>query len=223
MDKNKATAIIEETFDKAFDKQNFTLFVQNLLNDIDILNNDYNATEAFKDCISNYSYIGNYTDPNGETVDILQIEVCEESKLDKARTSLRNFAVDHLERFNHNCALAAYYSKSDNGNKWRFSFIKIEHITSVKEGKIKQGTEYSPAMRYSFLVGKDRYNRTAKERLLPILENEYDNPTIKQIEDAFRWSRLPKNFIKNSLTGINGLCRMKWAFHIQTALTMKNI
>ncbi|OAV64128.1 hypothetical protein Barb6_03379 [Bacteroidales bacterium Barb6] len=138
MDKNKATAIIEETFDKAFDKEVFIRFIKNLLNDIDIINNDYSVAYDFKEYISHYTHMGNYTDPDGEIIDILQIEVCEESKLDKARTNLRNFAVAHLERFKHNYALVAYYSKSDRGNKWRFSFVKIEHATFVKDGKIKQ-------------------------------------------------------------------------------------
>jgi hypothetical protein len=195
MDKNKATAIIEKTFDQAFDKQTFIQFIQNLLNDIEIINNDYNVDDdTFREYISRYTHIGNYTDPHGETVDILLIDVCEESKLDKARTSLRNFAVDHLKRFNHNYALAAYYSKSDGGNKWRFSFIKIEHTTSVKDGKIKQEEDYSPAKRYSFVVGKDRYNRTAKERLLPILVNDYDNPAVEQIENAFSVETLTRQF-----------------------------
>ena len=41
MDRNKATSIIEETFDKAFNKQTFIRFVQNLLNDIDMSENKY--------------------------------------------------------------------------------------------------------------------------------------------------------------------------------------
>jgi hypothetical protein len=36
MDKNKATATIEETFDHSFDKETFIRFVKNLLNDIDV-------------------------------------------------------------------------------------------------------------------------------------------------------------------------------------------
>jgi methylase of polypeptide subunit release factors len=194
MDKNKAIAIIEETFDKAFEKETFMRFIKNLLNDIDIINKDYSVTGDFQEYVSKYTHIGNYTDPNGGIIDILQIEVSEESKLDRARTSLRNFAVDHLERFEHNYALVAYYSKSDRGNKWRFSFVKIEHITFVQDGKIKQEKDYSPAKRYSFVVGRDRFNRTAKERLLPILDNDYDNPTIQKIEDAFSVETLTKQF-----------------------------
>ena len=194
MDKNKATAIIEETFDKAFNKQSFMLFIQNLLNDIDILDKDENATDAFQDHVSRYTHIANYYTPDGETVDILTVEVRDDNKLDKARTSLRNFVVDYLTRINHNYALVAYYAKSDKGSKWRFSFIKIEYLTSVEGGKIKHQNEYTPAKRYSFVLGEDRYNRTAKERFMPILANDYDNPTIKQIEDAFSVEALTKQF-----------------------------
>jgi hypothetical protein len=41
MDNKKAITIIEKTFDKAFDKQTFTQFIQNLLNDIDISEDKY--------------------------------------------------------------------------------------------------------------------------------------------------------------------------------------
>jgi hypothetical protein len=105
MDKNKAIAIIEETFDKAFDKEVFIRFIKNLLNDIDTSENKYKEyrgnyiRESFRTHIAQYTRIGKYIDPNGVALDVLAIEVQDESKLDKARTSLRNFVIDHLEKF----------------------------------------------------------------------------------------------------------------------------
>ena len=191
MDKNKATAIIEGTFDKAFNKQVFTLFVQNLLNDIDMSENKYREyrgnliKESFRTHISQYTRMGKYIDPNGIALDVLVVEVQDESKLDKARTSLRNFVIDHLEKFEKDYALAAFYSKTDCGRNWRFSFIKLEHHTNVTDGKIKQQKEFTPAKRYSFLVGEDEKSHTAKRQLLPLLQNVYSNPTIEDIEKAF--------------------------------------
>jgi len=193
MDKNKATALIEETFDKAFDKQVFIRFIQNLLNDIDLLNNEYPVIEAFQEHVSQYTHLANYHAPEGETVDILTVEVSDEHKLDKARTSLRNFAVDHLNRIKHDYALVAYYSKIDRGCKWRFSFIKIEHLTTVVDGKIIQEKDFTPARRYSFAVGEKGHNRTAKERFLPMLVSE-QNPSIKQLKDAFSVETLTQQF-----------------------------
>jgi hypothetical protein len=53
------------------------------------------------------------------------------SKLVRARSSLRNFVVKWLQHEDNKSrtrdyALAAFYSKEDNGADWRFSFIKIE-------------------------------------------------------------------------------------------------
>ncbi|KAA6344127.1 hypothetical protein EZS27_008209 [termite gut metagenome] len=191
MDKNKAIAIIEETFDKAFDKEVFIRFIKNLLNDIDTSENKYREyrgnliKESFRAHIAQYTRIGKYIDPNGVALDVLAIEVQDESKLDKARTSLRNFVIDHLEKFEKDYALAAFYSKTDKGYNWRFSFIKLEHQTTVKGGKIKQQKEFTPARRYSFLVGEDEKSHTAKRQLLPLLQNVYNNSLIEDIEKAF--------------------------------------
>jgi hypothetical protein len=185
MDKHKATAILEETFDKAFDKDVFIRFIKNLLNDIDTSENKYRKyrgnliKESFRTHIAQYTRIGKYIDPNGVALDVLAVEVQDESKLDKARTSLRNFVIGHLKKFEKDYALAAFYSKTDNGRNWRFSFIKLEHHTSVKDGKIKQEKEFTPARRYSFLVGEDEKSHTAKRQFLPLLQNDYNNPTMK--------------------------------------------
>jgi hypothetical protein len=191
MDKNKAATIIEETFDNQFDKNRFTRFIQDLLNDIDDSENKYREyrgnliKESFRAHIVEYTCIGEYVDPDGVALDVLAVEVRDDGKLDKARTSLRNFAIDHLKTFEKDYALAAFYSKTDEGRNWRFSFIKLEHHTSVKVGKIKQEKEFTPARRCSFLVGEDEKSHTAKRQLLPLLQNNYNNPTIKDIEKAF--------------------------------------
>jgi hypothetical protein len=76
--------------------------------------------ESFRSHIAQYTRIGKYTDPNGIALDVLAIEVQDDSKLDKARTSLRNFVIDHLEKFEKDYALAAFYPKTDGGRNWRF-------------------------------------------------------------------------------------------------------
>lgn len=189
MDKKRAIATIEKTFDKAFNKKDFSEFIQNLLNDIDTSKyTEYKGNlinDAFRDHIAQYIRLGKYTDPNGEALDVLMIEVKEERKLDQARTSLRNFVINHLKTFDKHYALAAFYSKSDGGRNWRFSFIKLENITTVEEGKIKQHEELTPARRFSFLVGEDEKSHTAKRQLLPLLQNVYNNPLIEDLEKAF--------------------------------------
>lgn len=200
MNKQEAINIIENTFNATFSEENFTLFIKNLLNDIDTTKyNEYHGQyikDAFKDHIKQYKRIGKYTDPNGDALDVLIVEVKDQTKLDKTRTSLRNFVISHLDSFEKDYALVAFYSDSDRGADWRFSFVKLEYKTEVKEGKLKQSKELTPAKRYSFLVGVHEKAHTAKKQLLPLLENAYNNPTLEELEEAFSIEKVTDEFFE---------------------------
>jgi hypothetical protein len=191
MDNNRAETILEETFNNAFNKQIFIRFITNLLNDIDTSENKYREyhgnliKESFRTHIVQYIRLGKYEDPDGKTLDVLIVEVVDSKKLDCARTTLRNFVIDHLKNFKKDYALAAFYSKTDDGRNWRFSFIKLEHRTLVKNGEIRQRRDYTSAYRYSFLVGIDEKSHTAKRQLLPLLQEVRNNSTIEKIAKAF--------------------------------------
>lgn len=200
MQKQEAQNIIESTFNASFSEEKFTLFIKNLLNDIDTTKyNEYHGQyikDAFKDHIKQYKRIGKYTDPNGDALDVLIVEVKDQTKLDKTRTSLRNFVISHLDSFEKDYALVAFYSNSDHGADWRFSFVKLEYKTEVKEGKLKQSKELTPAKRYSFLVGVHEKAHTAKKQLLPLLENVYNNPTLEELEEAFSIEKVTDEFFE---------------------------
>ena len=153
--------------------------------------------EAYRDHISQYHRIGKYIDPNGHALDFLIVETKSLSKLDRARTSLRNFVVKHLQTFEKDYALAAFYSKEDGGRDWRFSFVKIEIETErTDKDKIKAHKELTPAKRYSFLVGMDENSYTAQKQLLPLLQNDFSNPTIEDIESAFSIEKVTDEFFE---------------------------
>ncbi|MCF8358695.1 MAG: hypothetical protein K9H26_08065 [Prolixibacteraceae bacterium] len=200
MQKHEAQNIIESTFNASFSEEKFTLFIKNLLNDIDTTRyNEYRGNlikDAYKDHIRQYKRIGKYTDPNGDALDVLIVEVKDQTKLDKTRTSLRNFVISHLDSFEKDYALVAFYSNSDHGADWRFSFVKLEYKTEVKEGKLKQNKELTPAKRYSFLVGVHEKAHTAKKQLLPLLENVYNNPTLEELEEAFSIEKVTDEFFE---------------------------
>lgn len=188
MNSQEAADLIKNTFDQSFDEDRFTLFVKNLLNDVETKHNAYRGNlikESFREHIVQYKRIGKYLDPNNEALDVLLVEVADQSKLDKARTTLRNFVISHLDNFEKNYALVAFYAKSDGGADWRFSFVKLEYRTEVQGGKIKQEKDLTPAKRYSFLVGEHEKSHTAKKQLLPLLQNVYNNPTLDELEAAF--------------------------------------
>jgi hypothetical protein len=201
MDKNAAIQLIEDTFNAKFDENQFTLFIKNFLNDIEQREKvkSYSGNyiwDDHKDHINTYKRIGKYTDPNGDALDVLIVEVKSVLKLERARTALRNFVIKHLSKFDKDYALVAFYSKEDGGTDWRFSFIKLEHQAYLDEEKqkVKTRKEFTPAKRYSFLVGKYEKAHTAKTQILPLLQNIANNPTIEEIENAFSIEKVTDEF-----------------------------
>lgn len=201
MDKKTAQELIEKTFNESFSENQFTLFTKNLLNDLEqgekvrSYSGNY-IWDDFKEHINTYKRIGKYIDPNGEAMDVLIVEVKSIAKLERARTALRNFVIKHLSRFSKDYALVAFYSKEDRGAEWRFSFIKLDYqsVLDEEKGKVKTRTEFTPAKRYSFLVGKYEKTHTAKNQLLPLLQNISNNPTIEELEAAFSIEKVTDEF-----------------------------
>ncbi len=206
MDKKTAQELIEKTFNNAFSEEQFTVFAKNLLNDFEDKHNQYSGNliwDDYKEHISTYKRIGKYIDPDGEALDVLIVEVKSVTKLERARTALRNFVIKHLSKFDKDYALVAFYSKQDEGADWRFSFIKLEYKSELDEekGKVKLKKEFTPAKRYSFLVGKYEKSHTAKNQLLPLLQNIANNPVIAQqknddgsLESAFSIDKVTDEF-----------------------------
>ena len=160
MEKKAAESLIKDTFNAKFNLEQYTLFMRNLLNDYDEdkerewAQGNY-IYESFREHINRFKRLGIYTDPEGNEVELLVIETKATSKLERARTSLRNFVIKRLNDKNRDYALAAFYSKEDNGEDWRFSYIKIEHESyKDQKGKVKTKKELTPAKRFSFLVGE---------------------------------------------------------------------
>jgi hypothetical protein len=201
MDKKAAINLIEDTFNAHFSEEQFTLFARNLLNDIEPKNNAYRGNyiwDDYKDHINTYKRIGKYIDPEGEALDVLIVEVKSVLKLERTRTALRNFVIKHLSKFEKDYALVAFYSKEDEGADWRFSFIKLEYRSELDEakGKVKTKKEFTPAKRYSFLVGEYEKSHTAKNQLLPLLQNIANNPTVAELESAFSIEKVTDEFFE---------------------------
>lgn len=198
MDKKTAQNLIEVTFNSPFKEAQFTVFVKNLLNEFEDKHNHYSGNliwDDYKEHINSYKRIGKYIDPEGEALDVLIVEVKSVTKLERARTALRNFVIKHLNKFEKDYALVAFYSKEDGGVNWRFSFIKLEYHSELDEkGKVKAKREFTPAKRYSFLVGEHEKSHTAKNQLLPLLQNIANNPTIKELETAFSIEKVTDEF-----------------------------
>ena len=99
MDKKTAQILIEETFNDSFSEDRFIRFSQELLNDIDFSHGRNWSTliyDDFADKISKYKRVGLYTDPDGNEIEVLIVEVEKAQMLERARTSLRNFVIKWL-------------------------------------------------------------------------------------------------------------------------------
>ena len=91
-------------------------------------------------------------------------------------------------------ALVAYVSPGQED--WRFSLIKMDYkfdlpapqadasrqAGKTKTGKVKVRDEFTPARRWSFLVGSNEKSHTAQSRLVNILADDEHNPTLAQLE-----------------------------------------
>ena len=198
MDKAAAQKLIRETLRDSFDKRRFVYLLKNILKRFDeskAFHARGQVKEKFKTTtpiVKTYERIGTYSDPDGKKTDLLIVYLQKESSIDRARTALRNFAADYLkQRDMKDAALVAFVPPE--GEDWRFSFIKMEYKFKEK-GKVKE--EFTPARRYSFLVGKNETSHTAQSRLLPLLLDDEGQPTLKDLEDAFSVEKATQEFFE---------------------------
>lgn len=199
MDKNSAKNLIKKTLRNPFDKKQFIYFIKNLLNKIDE-SKTFHARgyvpEIFKGFIKTYERIATYTDPEDNKIDILIVYLQKETTLGRARTAQRNFVARYLKgRDEKNAGLIAFVSP--NRDDWRFSFVKMEYdLVETPSGNIKAKEEFTPARRFSFLVGKNESSHTAQSCLVPRLQDDIYNPTLRQLEEVFSIEKVTKEFFE---------------------------
>ena len=202
MDRNTARQLIEETFQNPFDKDSFVYFVKNLLNHIEEAPFIYRGNfipDAFDSYVKTLERIGKYQDPEDKEMDILIVRLKKESSLEHARTMQRNFVAWYLNGSRggklKEAALVAFVAP--NGKDWRFSLVKMEYkLAKTQTGRVRAKEELTPARRYSFLVGIHESSHTAQSRLVPILEDDVNNPTLKQLEESFNIEKVTKEFFE---------------------------
>ncbi|MCG2790704.1 MAG: Eco57I restriction-modification methylase domain-containing protein [Actinomycetia bacterium] len=198
MDIQQARRIIRNTFESSFDKIKFIDFIKDLLNQYDEskafhLHGCY-IPKAFKNFIKTYERIGTYIDLEGKKIDIIIVYLKKETTIDRARTAQRNFIARYLkERGEKDAGLIAFVSPQEED--WRFSFVKMEYkFEKTRKGDVKVKEEFTPARRYSFLVGKNESSHTAQSCFVDILMNDTYNLKLNEIEEAFNIEKVTKEF-----------------------------
>src|SRR5688572_13966608 len=134
MNPQESRELIKNTFENDFDRERFHTFIDRLLKNADFSKHFTQAgNRVFKvsqDKVVSFERISQFTDVDGNKIDLLIINLRRESTIERARTSLRNFAAEYLksERGTGKAAvLAAYAVKDSNGGytpntEWRFSY-----------------------------------------------------------------------------------------------------
>ena len=199
MDKQKAKDIIQVTFEKLFDKDRFTIFIKNLLNRVEEAPFSYQGQfipDAYKGYISSLERIGKFNDGENR-IDVLIIKLQKETSLERARTMQRNFVAWYLNGSRggelKEAALVAFVSPDEED--WRFSLVKMDYkFEQTKTGKMKVKEEFTPARRWSFLVGANENSHTAQSRLVNILADDEHSPTLAELEQAFDIETVTKGF-----------------------------
>jgi len=199
MDKKQAKQSIKETFENPFDKGQFTDFIKNLLNNVKEAPFTYQGNyipEKFRPYIKSLERIGKFSDGEN-SLDILIVTLKNESSLERARTMQRNFIAWYLNGSRggemKDAALVAYVSPDQND--WRFSLVKMDYnFEKTPTGKIKVREEFTPARRWSFLVGANEKSHTAQSRLVNILANDEHDPSLAELEEAFNIETVTKEF-----------------------------
>jgi type I restriction-modification system DNA methylase subunit len=200
VNRDQAYALIRQTFTQGFDKARFGNLAINLLNCLDeskaqSWNSQY-VKHAFNDHVQRYERLGTYSSPDNEKLDVLIVHLTRESKLERARTAIRNFVADHLKtRDEKDAALVAFVSPTEK--QWRFSYVKMEYATVEKEsGKVGVETRLTPARRFSYIVGEGESCHTAQTRFLGLLQDTQTDPKLADIEEVFSVEAVTKEFFK---------------------------
>lgn len=185
--------MFETVLTGAYDNSVFVNFVQEFLNDMELI-----APTAYKKVFNNFSYyvdgyyhIGNYMGNDGNKIAVFSVALRKGDSVERARTMQRNFVKPLLENSMCAGALVAFYTLEEP-EKWRLSFIRLDYEFS--KGKVTG--KLTPARRYSYLVGKGEPCNTAKQRLFPIFNDDNNNPSIDELEEAFSVEKVTNEFFQ---------------------------
>ena len=198
MNKQQAYWLLDETFNKDFDIVRLSTFLKELFNTSNLYAADKTMfiPSEFKEYIHGIIKLGQYKDLNNKTIEILAVKLANHSSLERARTMQRNFIAKWLTNNSEEPegAIVAFYDETPD---WRFSFVKLEYnLVKDEKGNLKAKKEFTPARRYSYLVGVNEPNYTCRKQFVNFMLDDEHNPTIEEIEKAFGIEKVTKEFFE---------------------------
>ena len=201
MDRKQAQELIKETFEAAFDKKRFVGFVKNLLNEVEEATFIYKGNyipHAYEQYINTLERIGKYSDGEHK-IDILIAKLKKNRAIERARTMERNFVAWYLNSSRggelKDAALVAFVAPDEKD--WRFSLVKMDYrFEEGKSGRMRVKEEFTPARRWSFLVGANENSYTAQSQLVVLVADDERNPALTQLEEAFNIEKVTRKFFE---------------------------
>lgn len=185
MDKQSSIRLLDETFGQDYNRDRFCRFVKEVFNRFDLNVRTWAVWPQYEEYIERYSSLGTFQDKNDKIIEVLEVQLKKTSSRDRARTMQRNFIAKYLKKYMKDAALVAFYG--DDPSDWRFSFVKLEY-------DLEKGEILTPARRYSYLVGKNEPNHTAKSQLIDLLIEEKNIPDLEILENAYSIEKVTKEF-----------------------------
>lgn len=181
-------------FEKKFEINKFYEFIKDLLNltNENIVNGreQHSTTEQYKNYIESAQIYAKYQDDKRRDIGVIVIKLKDNKNPANARTLQRNYIAHLLEYYNLDASITAIYSQTDD--TWRLSFVKQE--LEFGDGKLK--SKFTTAKRYSYLLGENEPNHTAKEQLLELLESNHKQYSVEEIEEKFSVEKVTKDFFE---------------------------
>lgn len=201
-DNSKKKELFLQTLTKAYNHQEYVRFLQELLNDVQMVaptrfNKEFSSLSGI---IAGHYHIGNYKGSDGKKMALFAVQLQNKGNVENARSSQRAFIKTLLDNSGCDGALAAFFTMEKDANgqerpsdKWRLSLIRMEY--GFADGKLS--THLTPAKRYSYLVGKGEPCHTAQERLYGMFLQDNVNPSLAELEEAFSVETVTKQFFND--------------------------
>ncbi len=185
------TVLIKEVLENEYSRDNFKKLISNIFKTPLVDSNlRINLSPKEEDYFESAYLINNLKTSDGKEVSIIEVKLKKTTGLTKPRYYQRDFIAKYLKNsLFKDAALVSFYLEDDPD--WRFSFVKMDY--SYKEGK--PHAEKTPAVRYTYLVGKNEPSHTAKSQLLLLLESA--SVSLQSILDSFSIEKVGKEFFKS--------------------------
>lgn len=187
---------VENILTSEYTISNFIEFVQEVFSNIEFV-----APDKFNKEYSNFSshiegstHVGNYTDPEGNSIIIAAVQLKSRAYVENSRSVQRNYAKKLIENAASDAAFVAFFTEGES--KWRISFVRLDYEMKFENGKMKASENLTPAKRYSYLVGRDEPCHTAIDRFKIFIEDNNSMPTLDQMEDVFSVEAVTNEFFK---------------------------